>query len=123
MSECKSGFSDELRAYKISVGTNQQDDCSNEENKQFSAMLEQGDTLPEGIYQHERNNNYELDRFYRTSSRHKNDDELTEYLAYKQLFLLTKQSEQLDSIKKMLMFFVALAIIGFLGAFIFALIM
>ena len=101
----------QLRQYKFDNNLLQKIDCSYEENKEFTKLVKTGQPLPEGVLQHKPDMGGGFDGFYRLYTSDLSNDEIAEYLTYKQL-------DVLKTIKGYLTFFVTLTIIGIIGILI-----
>ena len=104
---------EQLRQYKFNNNVLQKIDCSIEENKEFMKLIKSKQPLPDGIFAYKYNNfdNGQPTGFYRIHKPDLTENEIAEYLTYKQLDLL-------KTIKGYLTFFVGLTVIGIIGALI-----
>jgi len=102
---------EELRRYKFDNGLLQKIDCSRAETKKFIKLIKSNQSLPDDVFQYTSPADDPIYAFYRIHTYDFTENEIAEYLAYKQLDLL-------KTIKGYLMFFVILTIIGMIGAFI-----
>ncbi|MBQ2714470.1 MAG: hypothetical protein IJF76_02440 [Clostridia bacterium] len=86
--------------------------CTKEENEKFSEILKNGGELPDGVYKETIGSGYEESgsetKYYRNGALEASQEEIFEYLMYKQLSVL-------DSIRSCLIFFVVLAVLGIIG--------
>ena len=93
-----------LRQYRIESGMFEELACSSDENKHFRKLIDDGQPLPRGVFQHPTYMGvYAI--FCRVQKTDLEDDEMYEYLTLQQLDLLRK-------IKNYLLFFVILASVG-----------
>lgn len=93
----------EFLSMQQELGFVQQVDCSVKETEEFSAMVQEGKSLPSGVISY-------LDyRFYRLIKSELSKEERDEIIQYRQTLLL-------KSIKNMLTFFVALTILSIICA-------
>ena len=74
----------EIRYTKLEIGLSERTDCTDEENQAYLQMLQNGQPLPENIFQHETPGGDKLDEFYRLHDSKPSEAELQEYLALKQ---------------------------------------
>ena len=106
----KGNLREELREYKLAFGLLQKNLCTREENERYKQLLENGETLPDGVY--EPSYYGEVD-FYTVSEADLTEAEIREYLTYKQLDLL-------KTVRNCAVFFTVLTIIGMVAYFIMA---
>jgi len=114
----RGNIASELQRLKLIVGTMIIEDCSEEENKQFSRSFKSTGNPPDGVLRYDESDDESDDRFYRLYPADASDAELAEYLTYKQFDFSIKQIELLKRIKSMLTFFVVLTILGLVSALI-----
>jgi len=107
----------ELRNLRAKVGFVNDEDCSDEENKQFIALAKSGG-LPEGVRQYKSSNGVLVDKFYKRMEHDLSEEEVEEYLKYKMLSLVSEQAKEVKSIKSMVMFFVVLTVLNLMGLLI-----
>ncbi len=84
---------EEVRLAKLDVGLLQRMDCTEEENKIYLKMIQQGQTLPEGVYRYETTDGTELDEFYVMYDPQLTEKEQQEYLSlmqYKEIKTIRK---------------------------------
>jgi hypothetical protein len=96
----------ELRQMKLDLDIIQMVICSNAESKEFNKLLKEKQPLPKGVIASEMD-----DTFYRIVETDLTHEEVQELLLYKQITYI-------KTIKNSVLFFVALTIIGMLGALI-----
>ena len=88
-------------------------DCTDEENERYAKLIKQGKPLPDGIKQYRlTSNDKQVNKFYEEYNTQFPDEDIAEYLRYKQIALLMENVKLLSSVKKYLYFFYALAIAG-----------
>ena len=96
-----------LRMYKFEYDLLQKIPCSKQENKEYLQLLKNGETIPENIYRYKSSNGIPLDEFYTIYEPDLTDEEIQEYLTYKQL-------EMLKTIKQCIVFFTVLTVVSLL---------
>ncbi len=105
MANKKINLKDKLRAHKFQFGLLQKNPCSKEENTEYKKLLENGESLPEGVFPYVYfSGETSTDEFYTVCESDLTEEEIKEYLTYKKLHLLR-------SIKNCLLFFVVLTIL------------
>jgi hypothetical protein len=80
----------QLQEYRFKMGINKKIECSKEENLLFKQMSIDGQDLPEGVFRDEPYNTigYNVYLFYRIGTTDLSENEILEYLMYKQLDIL-----------------------------------
>ncbi len=112
MAKEKINLRDELRAHKFEFDLLQKIPCSKQENKEYEQLLKDGGTLPEGVYAYVYDGDVtSATEFYTIYETDLTESEIREYLTYKQLSLIR-------TIKKCVMFFTVLTIIGMIAYFL-----
>ena len=97
---------DVLRSYKFEFDMLQKIPCSEQENKEYQKLLNDGGVLPEGVFAYVYSNGEtSKTEFYTICETDLSESEVAEYLTYKKLSLLR-------TIKNCVMFFTVLTIIG-----------
>lgn len=94
---------EELNSMREEIGLIHREYCTRDENKEYRKLLKQGGTLPAGVHQ-----KWE-DEYYRISKPDLNQNEIDEYLRYKEIALL-------KTIKNCAVFFTVLTVIGIIAA-------
>ena len=107
MANEKINLRDELRAHKFEFGVLKRVPCTKQENKEYAKLLKDGETLPEGVYAYD----YDLSAFYTVCGTDLTENEIREYLTYKQLGFIR-------TIKNCVVFFTTLSIIGLVISFL-----
>ena len=97
----------ELEQLRHDLGILQEVDCSVEENEKYRKMLQENETLPDGIVRRE--GEVEYASFYRLEKTILSKEELAEYLQCRQL-------KAIETIKKCVVFFTVLTIISLVCA-------
>ncbi len=96
----------QLREYQFDFDLLQRIDCSYQENKEFQKILDDGGTLPEGVFSYKDDENTDAPfGFYRIYQTDLTEEEMQQYLTYKKLSLLR-------TIKNCALFFTILTILG-----------
>ena len=103
-------LTEELEKLKYDLGILKEVNCPTEETKAFRKLLEEGKPLPEGVLQHNADDEPEYATFYRVEKTDLSPEELSQYIEYKRL-------KSLITIKNCVVFFTVLTIISLaLGA-------
>ena len=112
MAKEKINLREELRTHKFEFDLLQKIPCTKQENKEYQKLLEDGGTLPEGIfaYVYDTGETSTSD-FYTIYETDLSESEIREYLTYKQLSLM-------KTIKNCVLFFTVLTIIGMVAYFL-----
>lgn len=96
----------QLNSYKYEFDLLQKVECSKEDCKKYKEMVENNQTLPEGVYRYTyENGEVSPDLFYTIYKPDLTDAEIAEYLSYKQLGYIR-------TIKNCVLFFTIMAIIS-----------
>lgn len=96
----------QLHQYQFDFDLLQRIDCSYQENNEFQKILDEGGTLPEGVFSYKDDENTEATfGFYRIYQTDLTEEEMQQYLTYKKLSLLR-------TIKNCAMFFTGLTIVS-----------
>ena len=111
MAKEKINLRDELRSYKFEFGLLQKIPCSKQENKEYHKLLEDGGTLPEGVFAYTFDDCTLTGEFYTVYETDLTESEKNEYLTYKKLNLI-------KTIKDCVLFFTILTIIGLIVYFV-----
>ena len=106
-SNLKENIREDLMEYKFALNVLKKNPCSKQENKEYESIVKHGGKLPEGVYPY---SDYSMDGFYTVTASDLTEDELKEYLFYKQLSML-------KTIKNCVVFFAVLTIISLIFAF------
>ncbi|MGN0640824.1 MAG: hypothetical protein ACI4JT_07720 [Oscillospiraceae bacterium] len=101
----------EYRAKLSEYGFRQKQDCTEEENARYLEMIKNGETVPDNVGRYLDENEQPTDNFYIII----NDDMTHEQ---RMEFLAMKQQEELVSIRKCMVFFTVITILGLIGAFL-----
>ena len=109
MAKEKINLREELRSYKFEFGLLQKIPCSQQENKEYRKLLEDGGTLPEGVYTYD--DDILTGEFYTVLETDLTESEKNEYLTYKKLNLI-------KTIKNCVLFFTILTIIAMIVYFV-----
>lgn len=97
---------EELRYHKFEFGLLQKIPCSKEENKEYQQLLKNGESLPDGVFAYVYDNGeVSTTDFYTVYEPQLTEDEIQEYLMYKQLSMI-------KTIRNCVLFFVILTIIS-----------
>jgi hypothetical protein len=72
-----------IRQYKFDNGLLQQINCSDDEHNEYRKLIKSKQELPEGVYHGKYENG--SDCFYRVQTTDLTDNEISEYLTYRQL--------------------------------------
>ncbi|MBP3633934.1 MAG: hypothetical protein J6J43_05130 [Oscillospiraceae bacterium] len=96
-------YRDELNRMRQEFQVQQKLPCTKEENEHFAALLHSGEQLPEGVYPYYPEQAENCSEFCRYHTHCFTREELTEYLTYRNLQLLS-------TIKNCLVFFTVLTI-------------
>ena len=110
MAKEKINLRDELREHKFEFDLLQKIPCTKQQNKEYRQMLKNGDVLPEGVYSYVYGDG-ETCEFYTIYETDLTESEIQEYLTYKQL-------SSIRIIKKCVLFFTVLTIIGMIVYFL-----
>ena len=106
MAKEKINLREELRSYKFEFDLLQKIPCSKQENKEYERLLNEGGSLPEGVYAYVwENGETSTTNFYTIYEPDLTESEIREYLTYKKLSLI-------KTIKNCVLFFTVLTIIG-----------
>jgi len=103
MAKEKINLRDELRTHKFEFDLLQKIPCTKQENKKYQKIIEDGGTLPDGVYAYDYGET-QTKEFYTIYEADLTESEVREYLAYKQLSLIR-------TIKNCVLFFTILTII------------
>ena len=101
----------QLNSYKYEFDLLQKVECSKEDCKKYKEMVENNQTLPEGVYRYVYENGEQADIFYTIYKPDLTDAEIAEYLSYKQLGYI-------KTIKNCVLFFTIMAIISLAASLI-----
>ena len=112
MEKGKKNLRDELNEHRQRWNLLQKIPCSEQEEREFEALLKAGESLPEGVL-YQKNDEYSETEysFYTIYKPELTQEELTEYLTYKKLSLL-------NMIKNCVVFFTILTIVSIIAAII-----
>ena len=99
-----------LRSYKYDFDLIQKVSCTKEENAEYTARVKAGQALPENVYRYQYETGEESFEFYRIHEPELTEQEIAEYLTYKQLKLL-------NTIKNCVVFFTVLTVISMVIGF------
>lgn len=83
----------EIRLAKLDIELLQRLPCTKEDNKMYARMIQEGNALPEGIFQYETATGTKLDEFYSVYDPQLTEKEQQEYIAlmqYKELKTIKK---------------------------------
>lgn len=95
-----------LRSHKFEFDLLQKIPCSNNENKEYSQLLRESGSLPDGVFPYiYENSEISSTDFYTIYQTDLTESEINEYLTYKQLSLIR-------TIKNCVLFFTILTVIG-----------
>ena len=94
-----------LENYRYEHSVLQKEYCTPQEMKEYSALIKEGEPLPEGIYQYKSDDGTPLDSFYRIHKTDLSREELAEYFMY-------KNAKCLNTIKNCAVFFTSLTVIS-----------
>ena len=111
MAKQKVDLRQELLEYKEQFNLIQKIPCTRQENQAYTQLLKSGQPLPENVRKYEYSMTENMEEFYTLYIPDLTEQEINEFLTYKQLSLL-------NTIKNYLLFFVVLTIIGLVGAFL-----
>ena len=101
----RSKFDEDLLQLKYESGLCKEVDCSEEENKKYLELLKRKKALPIDIAQRQEMNGTKWDKFYKVVPMDISYEELQEYC-------LLKQTKNLNTIKKCVVFFTVLTAIS-----------
>lgn len=101
----------EYRAKLSEYGFRQKQDCTGEENARYLEMIKNGETVPDNVGRYLDENEQSTDTFFII----KNDDMTHEQ---RMEYLSMKQHEELVSIRKCMVFFTVLTILGLISTFL-----
>lgn len=105
---------EQLNSYKYEFDLMQKVECSKEDCKKYKEMVENNQTLPEGVYRYTyENGEVSPDLFYTIYKPDLTDAEISEFLTYKQLGFI-------KTIKNCVVFFTVLTIISLIISFLVA---
>lgn len=96
----------EIRKAKSDLNLARKTDCTEEENKKYLQMLQEGKTLPDGVYRYINIDETELDEFYVIHESQYTEKEQREYL-------VLMQYKELKTIRKCAVVLTVLASIAF----------
>ena len=99
-----------LLGYKYDMDLIQKVSCTKEENADYTARMKAGQPLPENVYRYEYETGIDGCEFYRIYEPELTEQELAEYLTFKQLKLLS-------TIKNCVVFFTVLTVISLVIGF------
>jgi len=116
MTEMQSYIKDSTIDYKLRTGILKKEYCSYETEKKLKNLSKSDQPLPDGIHADESGDHYKLVNTVLP------DTEIEEYLKYKQIDLLIRQTASISAIEKYMIFFVVLSVVAVVGGLIFALI-
>lgn len=112
MAREKNNLRDALINYKYEFDLLQKISCTKEENEKYQRLLQQGGTLPEGVYAYVYDSGEtSTTEFYTIYEADLTESEIREYLTYKQLGLI-------KTIKNCVLFFTVLTIVGMIAYFL-----
>lgn len=111
MSDQKSRAKIMIMMNRVQYGLNRDVPCSYQENKTYSKMLKNGETLPEGVFPYSYTDGTKSDSAFYVLGDEPTDAEISEFLKYKEL-------ELLSTIKNCVVFFTVMAIIGIIAGII-----
>lgn len=96
---------DELRTYRFEFDLIQKIPCSKQENKEYQKLLKENGVLPDGVYAYVNDGGVaSTTQFYTVYETDLTESEITEYLTYKKLKLIS-------TIKNCIIFFTVLTIL------------
>ena len=98
---------EEIRLAKLDLELLQEVPCTKQENREYLRMVNEGMPLPHGVYRYTTEDDVPLDEFYAVY-----DPQLTEKEQQEYLSLL--QTQELQTIRKCVVFFTVLTIVGLL---------
>ena len=101
----------EYHAGLSEYGFRQKRDCTEEENARYLEMIKNGESVPDNVGRYLDENEQPTDNFYIITSDDMTHEQRMEYLAM-------KQHTELVSIRKCMVFFTVLAILGLIGSFL-----
>ena len=107
MATKKVDMKSELRRIRFKMKFIQDIECTNEENKKYAEILKNGGQLPEGVFQYKDTDGELLDLFYTVYDSELTNEEKLEYIETKKLCCI-------ETIKKCVVFFTAIAAISIL---------
>lgn len=111
MSDQKNSVKKTIMSKRAEYGLTRDVPCSEQENKTYSKMLKNGETLPEGVFPYSYTDGTKSDRVFYVLGDEPTDAEIAEFLRYKEL-------ELLSTIKNCVVFFTVMAIIGIVAGII-----
>ncbi len=101
----------EYRAKLSEFGFRHKQDCTEEENARYLEKIKNGETVPDNVGRYLDENEQPTDNFYIIEKDDMTHEQRMEFLAM-------KQHEELVSIRKCMVFFTVLAILGLISAFL-----
>ena len=111
MAKEKLDLRDELRQIRFDMNFLQRIDCTKEENKAYSKMIKNGESLPDGVYQYRDSYGNNIESFYTIFDSGLTDAEKQEYIQYQKLL-------HIITIKNCVVFFTVLTIISLIATII-----
>ena len=105
MRDQKNSVKKTIMSKRAEYGLTRDVPCSEQENKTYSEMLKNGETLPEGVFPYSYTDGTKSDSAFYVLGDEPTDAEISEFLKYKEL-------ELLSTIKNCVVFFTVMAIIG-----------
>ncbi len=112
MAKEKLDLRNELQQLRFDMNFLQKIDCTKEENKTYKQMLKNGESLPDGVYQHRDSTTGEyIDSFYTVWDPDLTDTEKQEYIRYQEFL-------HIKTIKNCVVFFTVLTIISLVATVI-----
>lgn len=111
MRDQKNSVKKTIMSKRAEYGLTRDVPCSEQENKTYSEMLKNGETLPEGVFPYSYTDGTKSDSEFYVLGDEPTDAEISEFLKYKEL-------ELLSTIKNCVVFFTVMAIIGIIAGII-----
>ena len=100
----------EIRQAKVDIGLLQEIPCTKEDNKKYRDMVKRGEPLPQGIFQYEASDGFELNEFCSVYDPQLTEKEQQEYIAL-------MQYKEIKTIRNCVVFFTVLTVISLILLF------
>ena len=106
----------EIAKYRRKFGLQSRTPCTDEENRAYLDIVNSGRELPEGVGRFKIVNGDYLNEFFTVQETDLTKEEQQEYLRFRELEMLSTSTGYLRTIRNCVVFFTALAVIGFVIA-------
>ena len=107
---------EELKELRESYGLGQYSPCSPEKNEYYQNLLTSGQSLPDGVQECTNTNGQRIGRFC-VRQEPLSNEEVAEYLSYKQLVLLSKKKKYVGFFYHLAWVTIVIVVVGYLVSF------